>query len=207
MSKRLASDMAMTPFVAAVAADDENANSGERKRFRTFGGSQKVDSRVARAFGPPNILLPLEEVKSEDDRRLLSEIDAKFSETLDAARSVDDRQKVYQKRLTVRSDRYVIGYGWKHHPRFYLSAGTLAAFVNEHLEVVDVKFNPSGGCCSLESNSLVGIATPCYCDDCRASRTTNSRYPLVEEATERSRAGPDVGSRFLIEVKRSGVEK
>jgi len=141
----------------------------------------------------------LEDVEGEEDRSILREIDADFSRLLDggdavaavvpflAASGADEppngkkrcasagaewnqMHKIYQKRLTNRSGHYVLGYGWKYHPRFYLRSSDVESFKRRHLNVSDVEFNVSGDCCSVESNAVVGIATPCYCDVCRYER-------------------------------------
>ena len=122
---------------------------------------------------PPNITLPLQFVENVEDQSTLTTVDTSFSSMLDTFLPHSPGiAKIYQKRVTVNPDHYLVSYSWRYNPNFYLSLNALIAFKNEHLRVEDIKLNISGGCCSKESNKIIGIATPCYCDVCAYERET-----------------------------------
>ena len=132
------------------------------------------------SYPSTSIPLPLNYVPEDAEQANLTYLDNEFSDLMDKICSRSSSiSKICQKRILVNTDHYVIAYSWKFTPQFYLSLKTLSEFMNTHHQVRDIKFNPTGGSCSKESNVIFGIATVCYCDSCAYLVGISTTVPTV----------------------------
>lgn len=71
------------------------------------------------------------------------------------------------KQITVRKndDVYIVSFGWPISPNFTLSVKKLNAYTQCIPQILDIRLNVSGSCCVKQSNLLMGISTPCQCDN------------------------------------------
>lgn len=141
----------------------QKTDNGSSYIFESSGHTITQDPRLACILPPTNVPLPTAEISSEEDVSTMIAIDKLFM-------AIRGMPKVYQKRVKVRDDDYLMIYGWEYAPDFYLDNTTLVNLKNTHPAILNVLINPTGGCCSKESNKIIGIATPCYCDNCAYER-------------------------------------
>jgi len=149
-------------------------------------------SMVTMIMDPPAIVMPIDEqVSVQEDRQILYLLDAAFSKLSDSCSShMSNIHKIYQKRLTVRSGIYYMGYSWKYNSQFKLKYSDLEKLKQEHLNLIDIIFNVSGDCCSMDSNATLGISSPCYCDMCGYSRSMADYWAALETLTEAGSGTP-----------------
>lgn len=169
-------------------------NSGSSYVFEPLGRAIIQDPRLAHILPPTNIPLPTAGVTSAEDISAMVAIDKVFM-------ALPGMPKAYQKRITVRDDDYLMSYGWEYTPDYYLDITTLSNLKNTHPAILQIFVNPTGGCCSKESNKIIGIATPCYCDNCAHERGA-ARISGSNGSKESVPSSPKASwGRFLITVQ------
>lgn len=118
----------------------------------------------------PNVVLEIPSGISRHVAQQLLELDEKFEKYLSQFGDASNFPKIAQKRFFGGVGNYNICYSWRYSPHAYLDIAALSNFTLQNPNVISLKFNPTGGCCSLVSNELMGICTPCYCDECNYVR-------------------------------------
>ena len=147
------------------------------------------------------VMLPLQNVSDKEESSNLNSIDVAFTKLLSKLPPhVPPLPKIAQKRVVVCNDSFEICYSWRYDPNSFISLGDLIEFKNNFRNITDIRFNPTGGCCSKDTNSFYGITSPCYCDQCSFERDGRS-----DENIPRCPVGSS--GRFIISVKRSSIKR
>jgi hypothetical protein len=134
----------------------------------------REDFRQIRGTAEEEVPLPLEDYNmSEQQAQILKNVDRAVAELAndihpDADRAV--QHKILQKTLAYLNGKYYLSYDWRYSPDVYIGVGSVREMMERHSYIDDVRFNPSGGCCSKPSNAMLGVKTQCGCQVCAYER-------------------------------------
>lgn len=157
---------------------------------------------------------------TEKDKKLVESVDMKFLVVLAENHPEGFVPKVFQKTLiTTFPEKIGMGYGWRYDKNFYITDSVpnrlRTTFTSSILEVW---FNPGGGCCGKASDRAYGVARSyCYCDRCKMENEAEEDGKLAKrrslsllaevalsESSNRQTFKPEIEAwpRFIIWIAR-----